>query len=233
MNGGYHILYKCSKTEGNKKLAQRASTPDEKHDTYLRNYLNPDTKEKALDIARQDKIRVLIETRGGVDGVGGGYVLVPPSKGYERVSGAGLFEITPEERDFLHSLAESFDTYVLIKNEFTNKKSVNRDKDLTNPFDAFNEEVDMLTLMTGYGWIVTNETSSIARLKRPGDTKSSSSGILNKASNVLKVFSTSHVLYNGSTGVSPSNVFIILECNGDKKEAYKKLLDMGYGKANS
>lgn len=235
MNGGYHILYKCSVTEGNKKLAQRASTTEEKHITYLKEYLDPDNREKALDIARQDKVRVLIETRGGVDGVGGGYVLAPPSPGYKRVHGKGIFEITPEERAFLHNLAKSFDTYEEIKNEFTNKAVINRDHkfDETSPFDDFDSRVDMVNLMTSYGWTVASETSSIVRLKRPGGTKASSSGILNKGSNILKVFSTSHVLYNGDTGVNPSTVFTILECNGDKKEAYKKLIEMGYGKSNS
>lgn len=233
MNGGYHILYKCSETQSNQKLAQRPSTAEERHITYLEEYLNPDNREKALDIARQDKVRVLIETRGGVDGVGGGYVLAPPTPGYERVQGKGLFEITPAERQLLFNLAKSFDTYEEIKNEFTNKKSVNHEHDRDNPFDDFDERVDMVQLMTGYGWTVASETPSIVRLKRPGGTKSSSSGILNKASNILKVFSTSHVLYNGDNGVNPSNVFTILECNGDRKEAYKKLLDMGYGKPNS
>ena len=230
MNGGYHILYKCSETQGNQKLAQRASTTAEQHITYLEEYINPNNRSKALDIAKQDKVRVLIETRGGVDGVGGGYVLVPPSKGYERVQGEGIFTITPKERTFLLNLARSFDSYEEIKNEFTNKKSAKHVPDATSPFSDFDERVDMVGLMTNYGWTVTSETASIARLKRPGGTKASSSAILNKSRNVIKVFSTSHVLYNGDKGVNPSIVFTILECNGDKKEAYKKLLEMGYGK---
>ena len=227
MNGGYHVIYKCDKTEGNIKLAQRPSTPEEKHVTYLRNYLKDTTRDKALKIAMQDKVRVLIETRGGVNGVGGGYIVVPPSGGYERVEGKGIYKITPEERDFLHNLAKSFDTYSEIKSEFIPKKSENTSDN--DPFTDFNSRTDMLELMLSYGWTVVNENPSVARVKRPGDTKSKSSGLVNKRSNILKVFSTSHVLYNGDKGCSCAGVFIELECDGDKKLAYKKLVDMGYG----
>lgn len=229
MNGGYHILYLCDKTENNLKLAQRASTAEEKHVTYLRNYLNDSTREKSLKIASQDLIRVLIETRGGKDGVGGGYVLIPPTEGYERVEGK-LGKITPEERDFLHNLAKSFDTYTDLRASNLKRPDANKYKEkIDNPFDDYNNKTDILDLMTGYGWTVVGETNSLLRLKRPGDTKSKSSAAIFKNNNIIKVFSTSHVLYNGDTGCSPSKVFIELECNGDTKLAYKQLVNLGYG----
>ena len=36
-NGGYHLIYRCSKIEGNLKLANRPTTPEEKLKTYGKN----------------------------------------------------------------------------------------------------------------------------------------------------------------------------------------------------
>ena len=230
MNGGFHVIYKCDKTEPNHQLARRETTVHEKHETYLKNFLNPKTQEKALRVALQDKIRVLIETRGGVDGIGGGYILIPPSEGYERVAGKGLYKISVEDRDYLHNLARSFDDYVILKSEFTPNKPAVKGEEKDDPFQDFNNRMNILDMIVQYGWSIVSENASTARVKRPGDTKSSSSGLVNKVSNRLTVFSTSHVLYNDGKGCSPSVIFKEIECEGNGKEAYKRLINLGYGK---
>jgi len=62
-SGGYHLYYRCEVIEGNIKLASRPATESEAKD-------NPHVKQV-----------VLVETRGE-----GGYVIAPPTDGYERQS---------------------------------------------------------------------------------------------------------------------------------------------------
>lgn len=84
-NKGYHIIYRCSEISGNKKLAQREATKEEK--------------------AKGDKIKVLFETRGE-----GGYIAVAPTPGYKFIQ-RHLHEIpviTPEERSVLLTTAIEF-----------------------------------------------------------------------------------------------------------------------------
>ena len=57
-SGGYHIIYRCEKIEGNQKLASRYTTKAEKQH-------------------ENDKARVLLETRGE-----NGYILIPPTPKY-------------------------------------------------------------------------------------------------------------------------------------------------------
>lgn len=78
MNGGYHFIYRCEKIEGNLKLASRSTTNDEKNKTYLEELSKGATKEESKKRATNDKVRVLLETRGE-----GGMIVCYPSKGYE------------------------------------------------------------------------------------------------------------------------------------------------------
>ena len=75
---GYHIYYRCEFIEGNQKLAERPSTEDEK-------FKNPNSRQF-----------VLIETRGEA-----GYVIAPPTDGYQPLDKNDIPIITIEERDLL------------------------------------------------------------------------------------------------------------------------------------
>ena len=86
---GIHLMYRCKEISGNTKLA------------------------KVPDLDAPGQWKTLIETRGE-----GGYIIVAPTSGPVNPAGdyvlkAGGFdtivEITPEERDALHSLARTFD----------------------------------------------------------------------------------------------------------------------------
>jgi putative DNA primase/helicase len=93
--GGYHWPYRCSEIAGNTKLARRPKMPEEMS--------HP-----------EDKVKVLIETRGQ-----GGFIVEWPSFGKVHPSGkpykllSGGFDtiatITPEERASLFELARTFD----------------------------------------------------------------------------------------------------------------------------
>ena len=117
-NGGYHMIYRCSKMEGNVKLANRNTTEKERTETYDKTYAAEVLKgvedAEAVKIARKakenDKVRVLLETRGL-----GGQVVCHPTKGYEMIFGdlCSISEITPEERDTLFGIARQFNEVLL------------------------------------------------------------------------------------------------------------------------
>ena len=105
MNGGFHFIYRCEKIEGNLKLASRATTNDEKNKTYLAEIAKNVTKEEATKRAGNDKVRVLLETRGE-----GGMIVCFPSKGYEFIQGDwySISELTLDERETLFNIARQF-----------------------------------------------------------------------------------------------------------------------------
>lgn len=86
MNGGFHLLYRCNKIEGNQKLAQRPKKTD--------HGFRPDT---------------IIETRGE-----GGYFVAAPTEGYILIKNS--FENIPlileSEREILLENARSFNTWI-------------------------------------------------------------------------------------------------------------------------
>lgn len=85
VSGGYHLLFRCEKNEGNQKLAQRPK--------WNENRWIPDT---------------IIETRGE-----GGYFVAEPTPGYKviRNSLSDMASITPEERGILINIAKSFNEW--------------------------------------------------------------------------------------------------------------------------
>lgn len=81
-SGGYHVIYRCSKVEGNQKMA------------------------KEIDFVTKE-IFTTIETRGV-----GGQIIIPPSPGYTKLQGdvMHLNYITPEEREILLSKCRAYNT---------------------------------------------------------------------------------------------------------------------------
>ena len=127
--GGYHVFYRCSKIEGNKKLAEVPVWNDK------------------LNKWRPDAV---IETRGE-----GGYVIIAPSKGYvlQKNSFEVIEEITPEERDVLISVARSFNKFEKPKPK-TNFENKDKPGDLFN--DDINAEGEVKSMLRNAGWIELN-----------------------------------------------------------------------------
>lgn len=102
--GGYHLIFKCSEIDGNKKLAQRPKMQDGKK--------IPDT---------------IIETRGE-----GGYFVTDPSPGYKWIRGdiRKVPEITPEERGRMLDAAKLQNTWFDIRRE--KEETDNRPGDIFN-----------------------------------------------------------------------------------------------------
>lgn len=242
MSGGYHFIYRCSHIEGNQKIANRETTEEEKRHTYESTF-HKKAKELGVDINVKDekyhecdrvakasmindKVRVLIETRGEK-----GQIACVPSPSYEFVYGNfdSIQEITPQERDILFNVAYSFNSVLKAddrkeRTTYTPKKT---SKGLT-PFEDYNDRADVVQLLINHGWTYVHTRGRKVMLRRPGNTSAETSGNYDEEYKWFSVFSTS-TEFDPMKAYQPYAVFAILECKGDFSEAAKRLSEMGYG----
>lgn len=228
-NKGRHLIYRCSKIEGNIKLANRPTTEQERKETYERTYaaeiLKSDdetAKKKAQKASENDKVRVLFETRGL-----GGQIVCSPSPGYEFIFGdlCSITEITPDEREILHGIARQFNE-VYEEPVFINKPRFKSNG--KSPFDDYNENGDVVALLQEHGWRVVTQKGQKTIFLRPGQTTSQSSGNFDHGRNWFSVFTTS-TEFDPQKAYLPYAVFAVLECNKDFSAAAKRLVELGFG----
>lgn len=204
VSGGYHLIYRCEVIDGNKKLAQRYASEEEK---------------KA-----GDKIKVLFETRGEH-----GYIACYPTKGYEFIYGdlSKIQSITPDERAILFNVAYSFNE--VEKPEY--KAPVIAQRKQTKglkPSEDYNERGDVVGLLVEYGWTVVGKKGSKILVKRPGDTKTAHSGNYDEERKRFSVFTTS-TEFEAQTPYMPYAVYCLLKCGADFTKVPKMLYDEGFG----
>lgn len=202
-SGGYHIYYRCSSIAGNLKLSIKSNR------------------------------EVLVETRGE-----GGYVVAPPTTGYKYLQGnpTNIATITPEERDLILSIGRSFNEIEEDVNQNVNTSA--RKKELNNtinstglsPMEDYNNRGDVVSLLESNGWKVVSQRGERVNILRPGETDSKTSGNYHTGLKTLRVFSSS-TEFDPDKAYNPYQVFELLEANGEYREAYKKLLELGYGEA--
>lgn len=201
-NNGYHLYYRCESIEKNKKLAQRHPTPAE------------------LKSHPQNKTYTIIETRGE-----GGYVVAPPSLGYEMLQN-GINVITLDERnqllDICRSFNEVFEEVILQAHERPSTKEFG-----LSPFEDYNNRGDIVALLGNHSWSIVGENTERIYFLRPGSS-AKHSGSWNKEMGLFSVFSV-NTSFQVEKGYKKYAVFCILECNGDFKLAAKKLLELGFG----
>jgi archaellum biogenesis ATPase FlaH len=206
-SGGYHYVYRCTKIEGNQKLAQR----------------NGNTEE----LKNGEKVKVLIETRGE-----GGQIAVYPSPGYEMIQGSWLniLTITEEERDILIETARTFNEYMEEVKTYTKVEKI-KVAGIT-PWEDYDNRGDVIGLLQSHGWSIVDERGPKVNLLRPGSSTSKYSGNYHRDLNLFSVFTTSSV-FEPNRGYKPSAVYAILECNGDFQESARKLSKEGYGEKDT
>lgn len=176
-------------------------------------------------IARSVNKKVVIETRAE-----GGYVAAAPTPGYEFIQGdsSTIPTITPEERSIIFGIAESFNLY--IEPEAAERAAPRGKSNSANlsPFQDYSDRGDVVQLLVDNGWTEGKTVGKRTHLLRPGDTDSKTSGNFHQEKRVLFVHSTNAApLENKKYG--PTDLFILLECGGDKKIAYRRLLENGFG----
>jgi hypothetical protein len=221
--GGFHFIYRCKTIQGNLKLAQRHTTPEEKNETYLAEIKKGATKEVAEKRASNDKVRVLLETRGE-----GGYVVCFPSTGYELIYGDyySITEITEAERETLHNIARQFNE--IIEEFKPHRQEVKQQIKGVSPFEDYNNRGDVIGLLEKHGWQNLKNHGSKTVFLRPGQTSSQSSGNFDHNKNWFSVFTTSSE-FEPMKAYQPYAVYAVLECGKDFTEASKRLYDEGYG----
>lgn len=230
-NGGYHFIYRCSNIGGNTKLANRQTTESEKKETYDKVYESEVTKGKdhaeASKLAQKskinDKVRVLIETRGL-----GGQIVCYPSVGYQLIHGDfySITEISVDERETLMNIARQFNE--VIEEISSPIKVANKKIKGLSSFDDYNNRGDVVSLLQSNGWKIVKRQGAKTIFLRPGQASSTSSGNYDENKKWFSVFTTSSE-FEPEKAYLPYAVFAILECNGDFSEASKKLYEMGYG----
>jgi hypothetical protein len=204
VSGGYHIYYRCPVIEGNIKLARRPASKEE------------------IEKDPNDKVRVLIETRGE-----GGYAVAPPTEGYITKSKVPVPNITEGERDMLFELARTMNTLIEQPVKHNSARGYNPKEFGLSPFEDYNKRGDVVQLLEQHGWKTIRENSERIYFRRPGKDTGTSGDIL-KEKMWFSVFTTSS-LFDPQKAYLPYAVFAMLECNGDFTQAAKKLLDLGYG----
>lgn len=225
-SGGYHFLYRCSVLAGNQKIAMRHTTADEKIATFQKVLAKSKPLEEAERARNNDKVRVLIETRGE-----GGYFGVYPTKGYELVFGdiTKLQDITPAERDLIFSCARTFnEVYEEAKIEKKHEKTYTSNK---SPFEHYNEEADIRELLEAAGWTLTRNRGRKFYYLRPGGEQQWS-GEYDDDKRLFYVWTTSSEFVS-EKAYSASKVLSILRFGGDYSAAAKWLITQGYGEQAS
>jgi hypothetical protein len=203
---GYHLYYRCEVIEGNQKLAKRYTTEDERKQNG------------------REKVKVLIETRGE-----GGYIVCPPTPGYEPWQKNDIPTITAEQRKFLLDAARSFNE---VHEEV--KKAPREQTGMVSPWevspwDDFDERGDIDALLIKNDWKEDHKTADRIYYTRPGKDRGTSADY-HKERRLFKCWSTSQGDFEEQKAYSHTAVYAKLECHGDFAKASEQLERQGYGK---
>ncbi len=192
----------------------------------------------ATDPSLPGKKKRLIETRGE-----GGYALVPGSPLACHISkkpylfadiGIPLWDLGPcsiDEHYWLHQCACSFDRSPPKPKPLPSRSEVG---DSLRPGEDFDMRgPDWAEILEPHGWTCAAHCGDERRWKRPGKDApgwSATTGHCkgSRGEDLLRVFSTNAAPFDDGT-YGKFRATAILTCNGDLKEAARKLGKLGYG----
>jgi hypothetical protein len=163
--------------------------------------------QKLAMVKLNGKPDAIIETRGE-----GGYILAPPSKGYEfiRNSFEDLQFITEQERQLIIEFAKTFN-----KHEKSIKKyKANTDNDKPgNIYDNTPEAIEEAkSALKSIGW---EDLGFNNCWRRPGKNKGISATFGNIAPNVFYSFSSNVEYFDFETAYTPFSIVSLIKYNGD------------------
>ncbi|MEM6473596.1 MAG: bifunctional DNA primase/polymerase [Planctomycetota bacterium] len=210
--GGYHVMYRCERVCGNKKIATPRGTS-----------------------------KPYIETRGEggyIIGVGSPVCVHESCKPYIQVMGPELPEnipvLTVEERKLLWQLARTFDEAETLEDE---KRAAEKslfpsqciNLDLTTPWDDFDARADWSDILQPHYW----STRDGRDWTRPGKDFGRSARVVisNKTGcEVLRVFTSSAYPFKQNKTYGKFSAFALLDHEGDRSKAAKEAIKLGYGR---
>lgn len=167
-----------------------------------------------------------LETRGD-----GGYVVAPPTPGYSIESGslADIPYISQEERTTLLNIARSFDLAPVKVETVDPPQRTSRplQRDGLSPLEDYNQQGDVVALLTRHGYRVVGGSGDRVKLLRPGNPSSPYSGDWHEGKRKLWLWSSTDL--PPGRALSASDVYACLECSGDMREAARRLRREGYG----
>lgn len=170
----------------------------------------------------EDRSEAGIETRSN-----GGYIVVPPSRGYSVIKDAPIPTISLQERNCLFAIARSLNQRRPAIKKDRVPKQISKSFE-ESPFDAFNNSPEAEDLLLEFGYTFNSEVAGNKYFTRPGK-KTGVSVSFSKTIRRFYFFTTSTEV-ESETWLLPSQVLGQLKFGGDYKATFKYLLERGYGR---
>lgn len=181
-----------------------------------------------LGIGNQKLATASSSTQAGIETRGeGGYIVAPPSLGYQVHLDRSIPSISREMRESLINLARSFNEKLKVIPSPEVPKSEDNYYE-TNPFEDFNQSAAGQTVLTDRGWTSAGGNKAYLYYTRPGKSVGISASY-NRTSRVYYVFTTSTAL-EAERGYHPATLLALLDYGGDKKLTYHYLVEQGFGR---
>jgi predicted P-loop ATPase len=185
-------------------------------------YFYADGKPRASEkIAKGSDGKDWIETRGD-----GGYVIVPPSEGYEFQSCdiSALSRLTESEVDYLLSLALCFNEYAPEQLPVYEPKGLAQTGD--TPLNRFDNETNLPEWMEAMGYRKIRGNSSQVHFSRPrAKNKNGTDATFYAGSNQVRFWSSSiDTVPDINRNYKPSQLLVFMKYDGDFSKAVKDLV---------
>lgn len=161
----------------------------------------------------------------------GGLVMAPPSEGYTALSPGfpnNIPVISAEEREDIHEICRSFNTYIPPVREIRTRTSNNYKQ---TPWGEYNESEEWQQVLEEAGWKFSHTSESWDYYTRP-DKETGVSASFNRETRQFYCF-TSSTVFEPNVGLRPFDIYKELKADGDFKRACSEIAAMGYGQLYS
>lgn len=185
-------------------------------------YLKCDTEHRNSVFSRHADGTVMIESRGT-----GGYAVVPPSQGYNILSGdlLKLEHIPVEVFHYLIDRAKSFNQYADHYNPTTKSTTKGKQWPEQWPNDTavnrFKNEGAIVAkeLLVEHGWRYIKSVGQTEHWERPSKNEGATSATFGARFNMFYVFSSNAQPFQANTAYNPFDILVLLKFNGDYRAA--------------